>query len=45
MIFEAKVGKGKLLVSSADLENNLEKRIVARQLRKSILDYMASAEI
>ena len=42
MIFEAKVGKGKLLVSSADLENNLETRIVARQLRKSILDYMAS---
>ena len=44
MIFEAKVGKGKLLVSSADLENNLETRIVARQLRKSILDYMESQE-
>lgn len=40
MIFEAKVGKGKLLVSSADLENNLENRIVARQLRQSILNYM-----
>ncbi|HQU86559.1 MAG TPA: glycoside hydrolase family 2 TIM barrel-domain containing protein, partial [Pyrinomonadaceae bacterium] len=40
MIFEVKVGKGKLLVSSADLENDLENRIVARQLRKSILDYM-----
>lgn len=44
MIFEAKVGKGKLLVSSADLENDLENRIVARQLRKSVLDYMASAK-
>lgn len=44
MIFEAKVGKGKLLVSSADLENDLENRIVARQLRKSILDYMSSAK-
>ena len=44
MIFEAKVGKGKLLVSSADLENNLDERIVARQLRKSILDYMTSAK-
>lgn len=44
MIFEAKVGKGKLLVSSADLENELDERIVARQLRKSILDYMASAK-
>jgi beta-galactosidase len=44
MIFEARVGRGKLLVSSADLENDLEERIVARQLRKSILDYMASAK-
>lgn len=42
MIFEAKVGKGKLLVSSADLENDLENRIVGRQLRKSVLDYMSS---
>ncbi|MDQ6786719.1 MAG: discoidin domain-containing protein [Acidobacteriota bacterium] len=44
MIFEAKVGRGKLLVSSADLENNLETRIVARQLRQSLLNYMASAK-
>lgn len=44
MIFEARVGRGKLLVSSADLENDLETRIAARQLRKSILDYMGSAK-
>jgi beta-galactosidase len=44
MLFEAKVGAGKLLVSSADLESDLEHRIVARQLRKSRLDYMASAK-
>lgn len=44
MIFEAKVGRGKLLVSSADLENDLDTRIVARSLRKSILDYMGSAK-
>lgn len=44
MIFEAKVGRGKLLVSSADLENDLNERIVARQLRKSILDYMNSGK-
>jgi beta-galactosidase len=44
MIFEAKIGRGKLLVSSADLENDLETRIVARSLRKSILAYMASAK-
>lgn len=43
LIFEAKIGKGKLLVSSADLENDLDERIVARQLRQSILSYMASA--
>ena len=40
LIFEAKVARGKLLVSSADLENDLDKRIVARQLRRSILEYM-----
>ncbi|MEP6788956.1 MAG: discoidin domain-containing protein, partial [Acidobacteriota bacterium] len=44
LIFEAKVGKGKLLVSSADLENDLDKRIVAQQLRASILDYMTSSK-
>jgi beta-galactosidase len=44
MIFEARVGRGKVLVSTADLENDLGNRIVARQLRKSILDYMASTK-
>jgi len=43
VLFEARVGKGKLLVSTADLENKLEERVVARQLRKSVLDYMAGA--
>jgi beta-galactosidase len=43
MIFEAKVGKGRLLVSTADLENDLNDRIVARQLRQSLLSYMESA--
>lgn len=43
LLFEARVGKGRLMVSTADLENRLEQRIVARQLRKSVLDYMASA--
>ncbi|MET0855766.1 MAG: discoidin domain-containing protein, partial [Telluria sp.] len=44
MLFEAKVGTGKLMVSSADLASDPERRIVARQLRKSVLDYMASAK-
>jgi len=33
-----------LLVSSADLENDLDRRIVARQLRESILRYMAGIQ-
>ncbi len=43
-IFEAKVGKGKLLVCSFDLTTKLDDRIVARQLRRSLLDYAASDE-
>jgi hypothetical protein len=40
-IFEAKVGKGKLLVCTLDISSDLNSRIVARQLCRSILDYMA----
>jgi hypothetical protein len=42
LIFEARVGRGKLLVSSIDLENSIDSRLSARQLRRSILNYMAS---
>jgi hypothetical protein len=41
-IFEARVGKGGLLVCAFDLERDLENRPVVRQLRRSLLDYMAS---
>ena len=41
-VFEAKVGAGKLVFSSIDLVNDLEKRPVARQLRASLLKYMES---
>lgn len=41
-VFETKVGEGKLILSSADLMNNLETRPVARQLRFSLLQYMNS---
>jgi len=41
-IFEAKVGKGKLLVCSFDISTKLDERVVARQLRRSLLDYAAS---
>ena len=42
MLFEANVGKGKLVMTTMDLNTNLDKRIVARQMRTSILSYMLS---
>jgi len=43
LVFEAKVGPGKLLVCSADLPG-VPDQPEARQLRKSLLDYAASRE-
>jgi hypothetical protein len=43
-VFEVNVGQGKLLFSSIDLQSNLDKRPVARQLRNSLLKYMTSPE-
>ncbi|MDR2859063.1 MAG: beta-galactosidase, partial [Mediterranea sp.] len=43
ILFEAKVGNGKLMVCSADLQNDLSHRPAAAQFRQSILEYMASA--
>jgi beta-galactosidase len=40
-LFEARVGRGRLVVSAFDLTSRLEARPVARQLRRSVLDYMA----
>jgi len=40
LLFEAQVGGGKLLVCSMDLRSDLDTRLVARQLRHSILRYM-----
>jgi hypothetical protein len=42
LLFEARVGAGRLMVSTADLDSRLDERPVARQLRRSVLDYMAS---
>ncbi|HEV2763735.1 MAG TPA: discoidin domain-containing protein, partial [Pyrinomonadaceae bacterium] len=42
-VFECAVGRGRLLVSAFDLETDLDTRPAARQLRRSLLDYMASA--
>ena len=42
LIFEAKVGAGKLMVCAIDLNNNSSP--VAQQLRRSLLDYMTGAQ-
>ena len=44
MVVEAKVLKGKLLMTTMDISSDLEHRIVARQMRKAILDYMQSSD-
>ncbi len=40
LMFEARVGAGKLMVCSIDLSTDLDSRPVARQLKYSVLDYM-----
>lgn len=42
LIFEAKIGKGKLLVSGIDLHTDISKRLEAQQLLYSLKKYMAS---
>lgn len=42
LVFEAQVGKGKIVVSGADIVNNLTSRPEARQLRYSLMQYMNS---
>ncbi len=41
-LFECKIGNGKLLVSTIDLLNNLDKRPASNQLKESLLNYMNS---
>ena len=40
MLIEANVLKGKLLMTTMDISSNLDKRIVARQMRRALLHYM-----
>jgi hypothetical protein len=42
LLFEAKVGNGKLMVCGANLDNDPDNRPAARQFRRSIEQYMAS---
>jgi hypothetical protein len=42
LVFEAKLGQGKLLVTSIDLSSGVETNLVARQMRAGLLHYLAS---
>ena len=42
LVFEATMGEARLLVTSLDLSGDLATRHAARQLRESLLDYVAS---
>lgn len=42
MLIEARVLKGKLLMTTMDISTCLDRRLVVRQMRKAILDYMES---
>lgn len=42
LVFEARVGKGKLLLTSVDLRHEMEKRPVARQFLYSLKKYVTS---
>ncbi|WP_163718697.1 sugar-binding domain-containing protein [Mangrovibacterium lignilyticum] len=44
LLFEAKVGSGRILVSGTDLVNGLESRPEAVQLKHSLLNYMSGNE-
>jgi hypothetical protein len=43
LLLEVKAGKGNLLICSADISSDLDRRHAAAQLRNSLLDYMTSA--
>ena len=42
MLIEANVLNGKLLMTTMDISNNLDQRIVARQMRFAMMEYMNS---
>lgn len=44
MMIEARVGKGKLLMTTMDLSSDLQHRLVAAQMREAILQYMSGAD-
>ena len=43
-VIEGRVGPGRIILCGFDLHTDLEHRVVARQLRRSLLDYMAGTD-
>ena len=44
LLFECRAAGGRLMVASMDLDTDLEHRLVARQMRHAVLEYMAGAK-
>ena len=44
MIVEARVGEGRLLMTTMDISSDLDHRLVARQMRHALLSYIASPD-
>ena len=44
MLVEARVGKGRLLMTTMDVSTGLDRRVVARQMRYALLRYMSSPD-
>ncbi|TMM30597.1 beta-galactosidase [Polaribacter aestuariivivens] len=44
LVFEAKIGKGKLIMSGIDLHTNIDERLEAKQLLYSLKKYMTSED-
>ncbi|MFV0565888.1 MAG: sugar-binding domain-containing protein [Flavobacteriaceae bacterium] len=44
LLVEAKVGNGKLIICSIDLETDIENRPVAKQFKQNLFNYIGSAE-
>ena len=42
LLFEGRIGEGRLIVTSIDFDRDLDQRLGARQLRRSLLEYMNS---
>ncbi len=44
MVVEANVLKGKLLMTTIDIDSDLDRRVVARQMRKAMIEYVGGID-